>query len=56
MLGTMAELGPGSAEYHHEIGARAAELGVDVLVPVGEEALGYTTGFRGDVRPVDSPE
>ena len=27
-----------------------------MLVPVGEEALGYTTGFRGDVRPVDSPE
>ncbi len=56
VLGTMAELGPGSAEYHREIGARAAEAGVDVLVPVGEEALGYTAGFRGDVRPVDSPE
>jgi len=56
VLGTMAELGPGSAEYHREIGARAAEAGVDVLVPVGQEALGYTAGFRGDVRPVDSPE
>jgi UDP-N-acetylmuramoyl-tripeptide--D-alanyl-D-alanine ligase len=56
VLGTMAELGPGSAEYHREIGARAAEVGVDVLVPVGDEALGYTAGFRGDVRPVDSPE
>jgi UDP-N-acetylmuramoyl-tripeptide--D-alanyl-D-alanine ligase len=56
VLGTMAELGPGSEQYHHEIGGLAWELGVDVLVPVGEAALGYTTGFDGEVHPVATPE
>jgi UDP-N-acetylmuramoyl-tripeptide--D-alanyl-D-alanine ligase len=56
VLGTMAELGPGSERYHREIGALAAELGVDVLVPVGEGALGYTAEFDGEVHPVATPE
>ena len=39
VLGAMAELGAGSAGFHREIGAHASALGIDVLVPVGEDAL-----------------
>lgn len=56
VLGGMAELGPGSAGYHAEIGAHAASLGIDVLVPVGAEASGYTEAFHGEVHTVASPE
>jgi UDP-N-acetylmuramoyl-tripeptide--D-alanyl-D-alanine ligase len=42
VLGEMAELGPGAATYHREIGdcARAAE--VELLIGVGEAARDYT--------------
>jgi UDP-N-acetylmuramoyl-tripeptide--D-alanyl-D-alanine ligase len=56
VLGTMAELGPDSERYHREIGAHAAQHGVDVLVPVGEEALAYTESFDGETHPVASAE
>ena len=56
VLGTMAELGEGSPEYHREIGAHAGARGVDLLVPVGEEALAYTAGFDGETQPVATPE
>jgi UDP-N-acetylmuramoyl-tripeptide--D-alanyl-D-alanine ligase len=56
VLGTMAELGSGSAGYHREIGEHAAARGVDLLVPVGEAALAYTEGFDGEVQPVATPE
>jgi UDP-N-acetylmuramoyl-tripeptide--D-alanyl-D-alanine ligase len=56
VLGGMAELGPDSEGYHRSIGAQAAQLGIDVLVPVGEEALDYAEGFDGDTRPVATPE
>jgi UDP-N-acetylmuramoyl-tripeptide--D-alanyl-D-alanine ligase len=56
VLGTMAELGDGSPEYHREIGAHAAARGVDLLVPVGEDALAYTAGFDGETQPVATPE
>jgi UDP-N-acetylmuramoyl-tripeptide--D-alanyl-D-alanine ligase len=56
VLGTMAELGPGSEGYHREIGAHAAALGIDVLVPVAEAALPYTKGFDGETHPVSGPE
>jgi UDP-N-acetylmuramoyl-tripeptide--D-alanyl-D-alanine ligase len=58
VLGTMAELGPGSPEFHREIGAHAAELGIDVLVAVGPAALGYGDGYgdEGELYPVGSPE
>ena len=46
VLGVMAELGDGSEGYHREIGSHAAALGIDVLVPVGEGALGYARGVR----------
>jgi UDP-N-acetylmuramoyl-tripeptide--D-alanyl-D-alanine ligase len=56
VLGTMAELGPGSDDYHRDIGAHAARLGIDVLVPVGERALPYLEGYEGEIHPVGSPE
>jgi UDP-N-acetylmuramoyl-tripeptide--D-alanyl-D-alanine ligase len=41
VLGEMAELGENAAAYHREVGAAAAEAGVDELVAVGELARGY---------------
>jgi UDP-N-acetylmuramoyl-tripeptide--D-alanyl-D-alanine ligase len=41
VLGEMAELGPGAAEYHREVGVLARQEGVDVLVGVGEPAREY---------------
>jgi UDP-N-acetylmuramoyl-tripeptide--D-alanyl-D-alanine ligase len=56
VLGTMAELGKDSPEYHREIGEHAAARGVDLLVTVGEEALAYAAGFDGETQPVATPE
>ena len=47
VLGMMAELGAGSAAAHAEVGARAAELGVDRIVVVGEEAGPIAYGAQG---------
>jgi UDP-N-acetylmuramoyl-tripeptide--D-alanyl-D-alanine ligase len=47
VLGDMAELGPGAASYHREVGAAAARAGTDVLVAVGPLARGYVEGARG---------
>jgi UDP-N-acetylmuramoyl-tripeptide--D-alanyl-D-alanine ligase len=44
ILGEMAELGRTGPEYHREVGAAAAELGVDELLAVGELARGYLEG------------
>jgi UDP-N-acetylmuramoyl-tripeptide--D-alanyl-D-alanine ligase len=57
VLGPMAELGDGAPRFHREVGERAAELGIDVLVPVGEGSLVYLDGFgAGEVHPVATPE
>jgi UDP-N-acetylmuramoyl-tripeptide--D-alanyl-D-alanine ligase len=56
ILGLMAELGPDAPRFHEEIGAHARELGIDVLVTVGEAALPYTHGFDGETYPVATPE
>jgi UDP-N-acetylmuramoyl-tripeptide--D-alanyl-D-alanine ligase len=56
VLGAMAELGPDSSEYHRAIGERARELGIDVLLTVGANALGYVEGFDGEIHSVASPE
>jgi UDP-N-acetylmuramoyl-tripeptide--D-alanyl-D-alanine ligase len=42
VLGEMAELGPGAPGFHAAAGATARELGVDVVVGVGELARGYS--------------
>jgi UDP-N-acetylmuramoyl-tripeptide--D-alanyl-D-alanine ligase len=41
VLGEMAELGPGTAKYHRDVGARARAEGVDLLIGVGEAARDY---------------
>jgi UDP-N-acetylmuramoyl-tripeptide--D-alanyl-D-alanine ligase len=56
ILGGMAELGPDSRAFHREIGERAAELGIDVLITVGEEALAFGEGFDGEIHSVATPE
>jgi UDP-N-acetylmuramoyl-tripeptide--D-alanyl-D-alanine ligase len=56
VLGVMAELGDQSERFHREIGERADALGIDVLVTVGEEALGYAGGFGGETYSVATPE
>lgn len=44
ILGEMAELGPGGADYHREVGAAATRAGVSVLVAVGSLAAEYLAG------------
>ena len=56
LLGEMAELGAGSGEFHREIGAQASALGIDVLVTVGERAIGYIDGFDGESYSAATPE
>ena len=56
LLGTMAELGDGSAAFHREIGEEAVALGIDVLITVGEEAAGYGEGYAGETYATGSPE
>jgi len=46
-LGGMFELGAGAREYHREAGKLAAEVGVDLLVCVGDEARWYAEAFPG---------
>jgi UDP-N-acetylmuramoyl-tripeptide--D-alanyl-D-alanine ligase len=41
VLGEMAELGPGAAGYHREVGEHARGHGVDLLIGVGEPAREY---------------
>lgn len=41
VLGEMAELGPGAAGYHREVGGHARAEGIDMLVGVGEPARDY---------------
>ena len=56
VLGGMAELGPDAERYHREAGEHADELGIDLLVTVGEEALGLAHAFSGETHSVASPE
>ncbi|HWH43502.1 MAG TPA: UDP-N-acetylmuramoyl-tripeptide--D-alanyl-D-alanine ligase [Thermoleophilaceae bacterium] len=56
VLGEMAELGPDAERFHREIGAHAQELGIDLLVAVGEGALPIAEAFGGETYPVAGPE
>ena len=47
VLGGMFELGAGARAYHREAGELAGEVGVDLLVCVGDEARWYAEGFAG---------
>jgi UDP-N-acetylmuramoyl-tripeptide--D-alanyl-D-alanine ligase len=46
VLGYMAELGPIATAEHERVGSLVAELGVDLLIVVGEEARAIATGAR----------
>jgi UDP-N-acetylmuramoyl-tripeptide--D-alanyl-D-alanine ligase len=52
VLGDMLELGPGERAFHEEIGAHAAEAGVDVLVTVGPLAAAMGPAFGGPTHAV----
>jgi UDP-N-acetylmuramoyl-tripeptide--D-alanyl-D-alanine ligase len=48
VLGDMLELGAGSDGLHREIGAAAAQAGVEVLLAVGPLAQAMRATFTGD--------
>jgi UDP-N-acetylmuramoyl-tripeptide--D-alanyl-D-alanine ligase len=48
VLGGMFELGSGARAYHQEAGRLAGEVGVDLLVCVGDEARWYAEGYPGE--------
>jgi UDP-N-acetylmuramoyl-tripeptide--D-alanyl-D-alanine ligase len=56
LLGTMAELGADGERFHRDVGRRAGELGVDVLITVGQDALPFAAEFDGEKHAVASPE
>jgi UDP-N-acetylmuramoyl-tripeptide--D-alanyl-D-alanine ligase len=47
VLGGMFELGARARAYHREVGRLAEEVGVDLLVCVGDEARWYAEAFSG---------
>lgn len=49
VLGGMFELGAEARAYHRETGEVAQEVGVDLLVCVGDEARWYAETFSGEV-------
>ncbi len=56
VLGDMLELGPGERTYHAEIGAHAAEVGVDLLVAVGPLSAATAASFGGATEIVADAE
>ncbi len=52
VLGDMLELGPDEGRFHAEIGAHAAQRGVDVLIAVGPRAAHMAEGFGGEMHAV----
>ncbi|MBA3302064.1 MAG: UDP-N-acetylmuramoyl-tripeptide--D-alanyl-D-alanine ligase [Thermoleophilaceae bacterium] len=54
VLGGMLELGEESARYHREAGEQAGES--DILITVGELAIGYLDGYDGEHYSVATPE
>lgn len=53
ILGSMLELGPTEAELHQRVGAKAGQLGIDLLIAVGPMASHYAAGCaRSPTRAV----
>lgn len=50
VLGDMLELGPTAAEFHRQVGARAAELGFGLVLGVGELSRTLVEGAAGKVE------
>jgi UDP-N-acetylmuramyl pentapeptide synthase len=46
----MLELGPGEAAYHEEVGRRAAQAGVGLLVTVGPRAARMGAAYTGGAQ------
>lgn len=55
VLGGMAELGPDSDRFHHEVAAHAASHEVDLLIAVGELGGAYGDGYVGSIEHVATP-
>ncbi|MFL5826795.1 MAG: UDP-N-acetylmuramoyl-tripeptide--D-alanyl-D-alanine ligase [Thermoleophilaceae bacterium] len=56
ILGGMAELGPDAERWHEELGRHARDLGIGLLITVGELGLGFARGFDGETHSVATPE
>lgn len=56
VLGGMFELGPGARAYHRETGEVAEDVGVNLLVCVGDEARWYAEVFSGPTIFYDDAE
>jgi UDP-N-acetylmuramoyl-tripeptide--D-alanyl-D-alanine ligase len=52
VLGDMLELGPDEVRFHEEIGAHAAQAGVDVLIAVGPLAAHMGSTYGGELHAV----
>jgi UDP-N-acetylmuramoyl-tripeptide--D-alanyl-D-alanine ligase len=52
VLGDMLELGPEEARFHAEIGAHAAQRGIELLVAVGERSRATAEAFDGEAQVV----
>ena len=50
----MAELGADSWHYHDEIGALLDELGIELVIAIGDEALPYVQAQDSPGRKLDS--
>ncbi|MEQ6903681.1 UDP-N-acetylmuramoyl-tripeptide--D-alanyl-D-alanine ligase [Nocardioides sp. YIM 152588] len=55
VLGEMKELGSAHEEGHRSVGRAAADLGVDVLVVIGEPASGIAAGAASAAAPGADP-
>jgi UDP-N-acetylmuramoyl-tripeptide--D-alanyl-D-alanine ligase len=56
VLGGMFELGAAAREYHREAGRLAGEVGVELLVCVGDEARWYAEGYPGEALCYEDAE
>ncbi len=54
ILGQMAELGADSERFHAEIASLLGELGIEVVVAVGDEARGYLAGLESGIAVPDA--
>lgn len=54
VLGDMAELGPGSAELHRQVGARARDKGVELLFATGKQSIEAVRAFGKAGRHFES--
>jgi len=56
VLGHMAELGPDEARFHRAVGMLADDLGIDILIAVGEGAIPIAEAFDGQRYAVATPQ